>query len=166
LTKKSTEAHVKDLHKAGKIVHYERDLWPDDTCLRRLWMHPNVDNWVNSTGASASERRYFAQVRAFFASFVSGADFDDDDMLKTLSQGKDGLWEFRVTFQPQARVVGGFLRPGEFIALSFADRSALAAAGFGPLIKVVKDRWKLMFPTHAPLMMARADLLTEFDDGV
>jgi hypothetical protein len=166
LTKKSTEAHVRDLHKAGKLVHYDRDLWPDDTCVRRLWLHPNVEKWCNSTGDNAADRNYFAQIRAFFSSFVGGGDFDDDDMLKALSQGKDGLWEFRITFQPQARVIGGFLRPGEFVALSFANRSDLAAAGFGPLIGVVKNRWKSMFPDQGPLMEPRARLLMEFDDGL
>jgi hypothetical protein len=166
LTIKSTEAHVLALHKAGRLVHYDRDLWPDDTCFRRLWLHPNVQKWANSTGDTAKERDYFAKVRAFFSQFVGGADFDDDDMLKTLSQGKHGLWEFRITFQPQARVVGGFLRPGEFVALSFADRADLDAAGFGPIIKVVRSRWDSMFPHQKPLMEPRTNLLREFEDGL
>ncbi len=166
MTIKSTEAHVLSLHKAGKLVHHDRDLWPDDTCLRRLWLHPNVQKWANSTGSTAADRRYFAQVRAFLSAFVGGSDFDDDDMLKALSHGRDGLWEFRITFQPQARVVGAFLRPGEFIALSFADRADLHAVGFGPLIGVVKSRWKSMFPSYLPLMTPRTLLLTEFDDDI
>jgi hypothetical protein len=166
LTKKSTEAHVLSLHRAGKLVHYDRDLWPDDTCLRRLWLHPNVQKWADTIGDTAAERSYFAQVRAFLSSFIAGADFDDDDMLKALSQGKDGLWEFRITFQPQARVLGAFLRSGEFVALSFADRVDLQKAGFGPLIRVVKSRWASMFPDHAPLIEPRISLLTEFDDDI
>lgn len=162
----STEAHVLSLHRAGKLVHHDRPIWPDDTCLRRLWLHPNVQNWTNSTGDTAAERTYFAQVRAFFSAFVRADDFDDDDMLKALSQGRDGLWEFRITFQPQARVLGAFLRPGEFVALSFANRADLQAAGFGPLIKVVKSRWKSMFPHHKPLMRSRPILLREFDDDI
>ena len=166
MTIKSTEAHVVSLHRAGKLVHHDRTLWPDDTCLRRLWLHPNVQKWANSTGDTAAERDYFAQIRAFFSAFVGDADFDDDDMLKALSQGRDGLWEFRITFRPQARVVGAFLRPGEFVALSFADRADLQAAGFGPLIGVVKNRWKSLFPNCTPLMMPRTSLLTEFDDDI
>jgi hypothetical protein len=166
LTKKSTEAHVLSLHRAGKLVHHDRDLWPDDTCLRRLWLHPNVQKWAETIGDTAAERNYFAQVRAFLSAFVAGADFDDDDMLKALSQGKDGLWEFRITFQPQARVLGAFLRPGEFVALSFANRADLQAAGFGPLIKVVKSRWASMFPNHTPLVEPRLRLLTEFEDDI
>jgi hypothetical protein len=166
LTKKSTEAHVISLHKAGKLEHHDRDLWPDDTCLRRLWLHPNVQKWANSTGKTAAERDYFAKVRAFLSAFVSGADFDDDDMLKALSQGRDGIWEFRITFQPQARVLGSFLRPGEFVAFSFADRADLQVAGFGPLIGLVKSRWKSMFPNHSPLKMPRTSLLMEFDDDI
>jgi hypothetical protein len=166
LTIKSTEAHVLDLHKAGKLVHHNRDLWPDDTCLRRLWLHPNVQKWAALVGGTAQEREYFAKVRAFLSAFVGGADFDDDDMLKALSQGNDGLWEFRVTFQPQARVVGAFLRPGEFVALSFADRGDLQKAGFGPLIRLVKSRWNSMFPNYGPLKKPRTSLLVEFDDDL
>jgi hypothetical protein len=37
------------------------------------------------------------------------------------------------SFQPQARIVGAFLRPRECVALSFADRADLQAAGFAAL---------------------------------
>ena len=164
MTKKSTEAHVLDLHRAGKLTHHDRALWPDDTCIRRLWLHPNVKKWASTPGESSAERDYFAQVRAFFSAFVAGSDFDDDDMLKALSQGKHGIWEFRITFRPQARVLGAFLRNGEFVALAHSDRGDLAKAGFGPLIKVVRDRWKALFPNHEPLKgFPRSALLEEFD---
>ena len=172
MTKKSTEAHVsieahvRNLHRAGKVVHHDRNLWPDDTCLRRLWLHQNVQKWANSAGQTPAEEKYFAQVRAFLSAFVEGADFDDDDMLKALSEGRDGIWEFRITFQPQARVLGGFLRTGEFVALSFADRADLQAAGFGPLIRVVKSRWASMFPSQGPLIKGRNELLQDFEDDL
>ncbi len=61
-------------------------------------------------------------------------------------------------------MLGGFLRKGEFVALSYGDRGDLAAAGFGPLIKVVRDRWKALFPNCEPLKgLPRSGLLEEFD---
>jgi hypothetical protein len=117
-------------------------------------------------GETDAETKYFAQARAFFSSFVAGADFDDDDMLKPLSQGQDGLWEFRITFQPQARVLGGFLRNGEFIALAEAKRADLDKQGFGKTIGLVKSRWKSLFSDQRPLLNSRSTLLQEFDDDV
>lgn len=166
MTKKSTEAHLKALHRAGRLAHYDQTLWPDDTCLRRLWLHPTVEEWLMSDGKTAAEQRWFAQARAFFRAFVAGADFDDDDMLKALSEGKDGLWEFRITFLPQWRIVGGFLRNGEFIALAQAKRDDLQKSGFGPIIKLVRGRWKSLFPDQAPLLSPRSTLLREFDDDI
>jgi hypothetical protein len=52
------------------------------------------------------------------------------------------------------------------VALSFADRADLQKAGFGPLIRVVKNRWASMFPDHDPLMKPRLRLLTEFEDDI
>jgi hypothetical protein len=157
LTKKSTEAHLKALHRAGRLAHYDQTLWPDDTCLRRLWLHPTVRAWV---------KKYFAGTRAFFSTFVAGADFDDDDMLKALSEGKDGLWEFRITFQPQWRVFGGFLRNGEIVALAQAKRGDLQKSSFGPIIMLVKNRWKSLFPDQSPLLSPRNTLVQDFDDDI
>ncbi|OKO87573.1 hypothetical protein AC629_13620 [Bradyrhizobium sp. NAS80.1] len=121
---------------------------------------------MNQQGSDANERRYYAQVRAFFSAFVAGDDFDDDDMLKAMSEGRDGIWEFRITFVPQARVFGGFLRTGEFVALNFDKRSNLAARGFAPLITATKARWKALFPSESPLLSGRSLLLQEFEDDI
>ena len=165
MTKKSTEDHLKELTRFGKLSHYGKVQWPDETCVRRLWLHPSVKHWMMLEG-TASERDYYAQVRAFFSAFISGADFDDDDLLKALSGGKDGIWEFRITFQPQARVFGFFLRPGEFVALAHKDRGDLDKSGFGGSIQTVKDRAKLLFPADKPLIDTRANLLQEFYDDI
>jgi hypothetical protein len=116
-------------------------------------------------GKTAAEKKYFADAQAFFRVFVAGADFDDDDMLKSLSQGEGGLWEFRITFHPQARVIGGFLRNGEFVALAQAKRADLGKKGFGQTIGLVKDRWRSLF-SQSPLLSPRNMLLQEFDDDV
>ncbi|QIO34658.1 hypothetical protein [Bradyrhizobium sp. 1(2017)] len=121
---------------------------------------------MNQPGNNDSERKYFAQVRAFFSAFVAGNDFDDDDMLKALSGGQDGIWEFRITFLPQARVLGAFLRKGEFVALTFDKRSDLAARGFGPLIASTRSRWAGLFPGESPSMLSRHLLLQEFEDDI
>jgi hypothetical protein len=166
LTKKSTEDHLLSLQRAGKLVHYDRSLWPDETCLRRLWLHPSIEHWVMLPGKTAEQRAYFAHVRAFFSAFIGGADFDDDDMLKPLSEGKEGLWDFRITFQPQMRVAGAFLRKGEFVALAFDDRARLDKRGFGEFVGLVKRRFATLFPEHLPLMKPRPWLLQEFDDDI
>jgi hypothetical protein len=116
-------------------------------------------------GKTPAEQKYFAGTRAFFSTFVAGADFDDDDMLKALS-GKDGLWEFRITFQPQWRVFGGFLRNGEFVALAQAKRGDLQKSSFGPIIMLVKNRWKSLFPDQSPLLSPRNTLVQDFDDDI
>jgi hypothetical protein len=169
LTKKSIDTHVAELHAAGELVHHSKILWPDQTCLRRLWLHPNVDKWAQSDGTTRDEERYFAGVRAVFADFVRGEDFDDDAEFKAITKGpngKYGMWEIKISFFPHWRVLGGFLRMGEFVALSHGNRALLAQHGFEPLIEVVRERWEALFPIRPMLKGIRADLLGDFNGGI
>ena len=68
--------------------------------------------------------------------FVTGGDFDDDELLWELTTNLGSWYEFRITFHPQHRILGGFLRPCEFIALAHGTRKDL-------------DK-KMLRPNHQP----------------
>ncbi|TKT73663.1 hypothetical protein YH63_020785 [Afipia massiliensis] len=166
MTNKSTEDHLSELHRTGSLVHYSPDLWPDRSCKRRLWLHPKVHAWANAPDEGAE---YGARIRAVFRSFVGGADFDDDALFKPITKGPDGklgLWEIKIIYVPQARVFGGFLRKGEFVALSYGIRSHLASYGFQPIIDLVRQRWEDLFPDRSMLKAPRVELLGDFDGGI
>jgi hypothetical protein len=169
LTIKSIETHVAELHETGKLVHHSKVLWPDQTCLRRLWLHPNVHEWAQSDGATRDEEKYFAGVRAVFSDFVRGEDFDDEAEFKEITKGpngKFGIWEIKISFFPHWRVLGGFLRVGEFVALSHGNRALLAQHGFEPLIQVVRGRWEQLFTDRPMLRGLRPDLLGNYNGGL
>jgi hypothetical protein len=129
-------------------------------------MHPELDKWVKNTGTANAEKRYHADVRALLKSFVVGEDFDDDALLFPLSPDREGIWEIRVTFHPQDRIFGGFIRPGEFIATNRKDREALATKGFAPHRARCKAIWTSLCPKHSRLVNhARSELLKDFDDA-
>jgi len=128
-------------------------------------MHPNVEKWVQSKGTSKVEERYHADVRAFLKNFVIGEGFDDDALLFPLKPQDEGIWEFRITFHPQDRIFGGFLRRGEFIVTNRKDRAALAH-GFAPHRARCNAIWINLCPRYPRLTgYTRTELLEEFDDG-
>jgi hypothetical protein len=129
-------------------------------------MHPDVESWVSQQGSTAMERKFHADVRALLKSFVAGADFDDDVFLKPLQPPSDGIWEIRITFEPQARIFGAFLRPGEFVATNWEDRKTLATRRkrFAPAVARCRSIWGSLFSNRRRLTRPRAELLEEFDD--
>lgn len=130
---------------------------------RRLWLHPALADWVDTEG-HGKQARFFDDVRAFLKSFVIGEDFDDDVKLKELNTPTGGWYEFRITFNPQTRIFGGFLRPGEFVALLQQDRKVLARDAFAPSIKRTMLIWNSLFQNLRPLNDHRDVLLEEFFD--
>lgn len=152
------------LEKSRGVILFDPPRRSHESYRRRLWLHPEVDSWAHQIGASSAERRYFADVRALLKRFVVGDDFDDDAVLKPLNGGRDGQWEIRITFTPQDRVFGGFLRPGEFIATNRLTRDQLDKRGFSPSLERSRAIWKRLFGTLPRLNgLAREDLLEDFE---
>jgi hypothetical protein len=163
LTSNTTNSHIAALRRSGRISLYDPDRWPHEAYRRRLWMHPGIEDWVKTTGSTTMERKYHADVRALLKQFVTGGDFDDDEVLKEISD--DGIWEIRITFEPQARMFGGFLRIGEFVATNWRDRKALSS-GFGRDKTRCRTIWQSLFPKQRRLLgPTRTELLEEFDDA-
>jgi len=145
------------------LVLFEPVLVRGEAYRRRLWLHPVLADWVNTRGVG-KEVRFFDDVRAFLKSFVTGDDFDDDVKLKELKTQSGGWYEFRITFNPQMRIFGGFLRYGEFVAVLQDDRRSLDRNSFAPSIQRTAQIWKGLFPNHPPLKDSRDLLLGEFFD--
>jgi hypothetical protein len=165
LTSNTTETDVQALRRAGRIVLFEPPRLVHEGYRRRLWMHPDVANWVESKGATAAKERYHADVRAFLKKFIIGEDFDDDALLKPLKPHDEGIWEFKITFHPEDRIFGGFLRRGEFIATNRKDRAALVE-GFAQHRARCKGIWNSLCSKYPRLTeRTRKELLEEFDDG-
>lgn len=162
MTYKSTEAHIMALARSGRLVHFEPELGPGKVYRRRLWLHPALAKWVAFESHYASQQRYFEAVRAFLKGFVMGGDFEDDSMLKALTTDMGAFYEFRIAFHPQHRIVGGFLRPGEFIALAHETRKNLAEKGFAPTISRASRLWNSLAFKSRPLTDECSSLLEDF----
>ena len=150
------------LARSGRLVLFEPELAPGKTYRRRLWLHPALAKWVASQSHYVSQQRYFEAVRAFLKGFVMGGDFEDDAMLKALTTDLGAFYEFRIAFHPQHRIVGGFLRPGEFIALAHETRKNLAGKGFAPTISRASKLWNSLAFKSRPLTDECSCLLEDF----
>ena len=164
MTSKSTEAHIQKRVREGALVLFEPILAPGESYCRRLWLQRGVADWVETQGIG-KEERFFDDVRAFLKSFVTGEDFDDDVKLKMLNTRTGGWYEFRITFNPQTRLFGGFLRSGEFVVVLQQDRRSLGRTSFAPAIQRAERIWKGLFPNHLPVTDRRQFLLKDFFDG-
>lgn len=128
-------------------------------------MHPLLDDWIKTVGATSEERQFFADIRALLKKFVTGGDFDDDVLFKELRGGRQ-LWSVRITFHPQERIIGAFLRKGELIGLTHRSRDSLGTEGFVPTITRAQTIWDSVFPGFGRITGNRTDLLSDFDhDG-
>ena len=163
LTSKSTEAHILRLERSGRLIAFEPEFEVGDVHRRRLWLHPMVAQWVASEGSDQAGQRYFDNVRDFLTSFVAGDDFDNEAILKPLKTELGAWYEFRIYFDPHHRIIGGFLRPGEFIALAHQTRRHLDGKGFAPTISRASRLWNSFSFGSQPLTAKRSTLLEDFD---
>ncbi|HEX8165910.1 MAG TPA: hypothetical protein VF601_08990 [Beijerinckiaceae bacterium] len=99
----------------------------------------------------------------FLKQFVIGRDFDDDAMLKRLKPETEALYAFRISFNPKHRILGGFLRPGEFVATAHRSRRELEDETWVPARTLAKDQWEALFPGIRRLSDQRCDLLKDFE---
>jgi len=150
------------LERRGQLVPFEPGLAPGKAYRRRLWLHPALAKWVATQSLDASQQRYFEGVRALLKAFVTGGDFDDDELLWELTTNLGSWYEFRITFHPQHRIVGGFSRPGEFIALAHGTRKDLDKKGFAPTISRAAKLWNSLSFGSRPLTTHRSSLLEDF----
>lgn len=96
--------------------------------------------------------------------FVTGEDFDDDMACKPMKPHDRGIFGIKITFVPQHRLFGGFLRIGEFVALTHETRGQLSKGqGFAPKIKRAETLWRGMFQ-KSPLNSSRSRLLEGFSN--
>ena len=106
--------------------------------------------------------RYFDGVRDFLKNFVTGDDFDNDALLKPLTTSLGAWYEFKILFDPHHRIIGGFLRPGEFVALAHETRRNLDEKGFAPTINRASRLWNGLSFGSLPLTAKRSSLLEDF----
>lgn len=163
MTSRSTELHLHRLVRQGALRLFDPPLVKGEAFRRRLWVHPELEDWVKTQGIGKDER-FFDDVRAFLKSFVTGEDFDDDVKLKPLQPLSGGWFEFRITFNPQTRIFGGFLRQGEFVAVLQQNRRELDRAGFAGSVGRAQGIWGRLFDRRRPLNDSRNFLLGEFFD--
>ena len=162
LTSKSTEAQIMSLARSGRLVLFEPELEVGDVSCRRIWLHPLVSKWVNSQGEDARRRRYFDDVRDFLRAFVIADDFDSDAVLKPLTTNLGAWYEFKIIFDPHHRIIGGFLRPGEFVAIAHETRKNLDRKGFAQTISRASRLWNSLALGSRPLTDKRSSLLEDF----
>ena len=162
LTFKSTDDEIKGLLRQGRLKHFQPILGSGEIYRRRLFLHPELVSWMNRLEVDADRKEYFEKVMSLLKAFVIGEDFDDDVVCKLMKPHHHGIYELRITFDPQHRIFGGFLRVGEFVALAQETRDKLSRGqGFAGKISRVDTLWKSMFP-YTPLINERCRLLEDF----
>lgn len=124
-------------------------------------MHPFVHKWVMNVPESVEELDHRESVRAFLKGFVTGEDFDDNVLLKPLMPPHDCLYALRITFSPQFRIVGGFTRPGEFVATAHRGRKEIGE-DWVPVLRRAKDLWGSTMQGLARSGRDRSELLVDF----
>ena len=162
LTFISTDADIQRLIRQGRLELFEPALGPGETYRRRLFLHPDIAKWLDRLEAYAEDPDYAAKVTSMLKAFVTGEDFDDDVACKPMKPHHRGIFELKITFVPQHRLFGGFLRIGEFVALTHETRRQLSKGqGFAPKINRAETLWRGMF-RHPPLGGNRSRLLEDF----
>ena len=149
------------LARRGRLIAHVPELEVGDACRRRLWLHPEVSKWALAKGEDRKQQRYFEGVRDFLRNFVIGEDFDNEALLKPLKTSLGAWYEFRILFAPHHRIIGGFLRTGEFLALTHGTRQDLDK-NFAPSIRRANEIWKSLSLDAQPLTGERVDLLEDF----
>ena len=163
MTSQSTDTHIAALEAAGELRLFSPHMRPDQAYRRRLWLTQPVWDWVQfRQGATRREREHRADTRAFLKRFVMGADFDNDVQVKLLRPHAQNVYSFRVLFNPQHRIIGGFLRHGEFVATAHRLRSDLRTETWVPTLRVAKSEWSRLFPNHPRSSSDRQTNLADF----
>lgn len=145
--------------RSGLIRLFDPELRAREVFRRRLWLHAGLVDWVQARPDDQEARKFHADIRAFLKLFVIGGDFDDDFRIKPI--GRDGIWELRITFNPQHRIFGGFTQPGEFVATNVRSRRTLEKAGFVPARDRCRSIWTMMHPVVRS-RLGRQALLEDF----
>lgn len=162
MTYKSTNADIERLIRSGRLLEFEPILGPGEVYRRRLFLHPDITNWLSKIEKNTINSDYADRVKAMLKAFVTGEDFDDDAVCKLMKPYASGIYEIRITFAPQHRIFGGFLRVGEFMALAHDTREKLGKGhGFAPAINRAETLWRSMF-RRPPLSDLRSRLLEDF----
>lgn len=162
LTSESIETHIARARRSGAIMLFEPTRMPHEGYRRRLWLHPLVGKWVLGEGSGLDDQVHRADVRAFLKGFVIGEDFDDDVLLKPLKPPHEHLYSLRISFQPQYRIVGGFLRPGEFVAAAHRSRNEIGE-DWVPVRTKARSVWATLFPDHNRAPLGRRALVADFE---
>jgi hypothetical protein len=104
---------------------------PHEAEQRRIVMLPSLNRWLSTPATKQSVVEYYAKARAHLGRFVKGAIIDNEDYMKELARREKGrwrgrgFWEFRISFEPKARVFGVFAGPDLFFATHPRDRDDL-----------------------------------------
>lgn len=155
---------LQKLIREGRLELFEPELGPGGSYRRRMFLHPDVSKWLSNLKASEETSDYAVAVHAMLKAFVTGEDFDDDTILKLMKPVDRGIYSLRIVFVPQHRIFGGFLRAGEFAALSHSGRDALGKGqGFKPILNRVSHIWRSIFG-DLPSCKPRSSLLEDFCD--
>ena len=107
-----------------------------------------MSKWVSKSGLLTSGQDYHANIRQFLKGFIIGDDYDYDDMLALLKPDEEGVWEFRIQFEPKARIFGGFLEPCRFVATNYQDRNFLGARGFANDRQRCRTIWETLLKDY------------------
>lgn len=133
----------------NRLVQFLPFLDEDESEVRRLILSKKVHDFVMGSHEAGRKMDYYANVRASLGEYVKGEPIRDDlETFKRLAPASADIWEYRITFDPHARIFGGFAKHDCFVALSAAFRRDCDQGGFAKQMKLVRERWVDLFGTR------------------
>jgi len=107
----------------------------DEAEKRTLFVTKRIGSFIHGTHTKRATADYYSRIRAALGEFVKGEPlYDDEAVLKKLVPHSHNIWEFRITFQPQARIVGAVAKTDVFVAIEPEFRDMLEKKGFDEII--------------------------------
>ncbi|HEX8225717.1 MAG TPA: hypothetical protein VF605_18065 [Allosphingosinicella sp.] len=136
-----------DYEAKRQVARFEPAFDPDEREVRSFFFTHRLKSELEQLGAGQT-RTYLGKVRASLREYVCGEEIaDDESVFKKLVPWGDDIWEFRITFTPQARIFGAFVSFNMFLGITGRLREDCADDGFEEAMDIVRDDWARLFGT-------------------
>lgn len=136
------------LEEQGQLCRFRPNFLPSETEKRRISSSPEIHKWLE--GHKDLELRTAA--RALLKRFVVGEPISDLIHLKRVafaelggSRFRHDIWSMRVTFKPQQRFFGAFVKPDWLVLLKKRARDDLTEKLWNSMVVKTCKEWDDIF---------------------
>ncbi|MEW9304534.1 hypothetical protein [Labrys neptuniae] len=166
----STHDHLRALVDDGELVLFDRRR--RRRFVRRVWLYKSVARRLDEGLADRDGDEYgvWLGLSTSIQHFCEGGAVVDSHLMAparaTKRNGSPGLgvWKLQYKGFPEARLIGGFIVPGDFIGLVAASRADLAGH-YNEAIDMCCELWLKLFPTFNRCSTSIESLCVEASNG-